>query len=118
MNRDLTLRLIVILMCFAALTFAGSRRWLRVPEAVVVGIAIIFWATGWLMAELVKVTVPLYGHGLKPALIAGLLTLPMTLALSVGLWLLVRRMRRNEASPQAPSSRSKKKKQAKPKRGK
>ena len=105
MSHELTLKLLVIISCFAALTFAGSRKWLRPLETTILGIAIIFWATGWLLQTLMpKVAMPIYGPGWHALLLAAAMTLPMTLALSVGLWLLVRRMRRSAGGPSTPPS--------------
>ncbi len=111
MNHEVTIRLLVILTCFAALAFAGTRKWLRPLETAIVGIAMIFWATGWLMSTLLPIAVGTYGRGTHALLIAGAMTLPMTLSMSVGLVILVRRMRKrldNPPTPPSPPSRKKK----------
>ena len=102
MSHEVTLKLLVILSCFAVLTFAGSRKWLRPTETIIVGIAMIFWASAWLLETLLRLTVALYGDKARAILIAVAMTLPMTLSMSAGLWFLVRRMRKNP--PPAPSS--------------
>lgn len=102
MSHEITQKLVVIIACYAVLAFVGTRRWLRSTEAVVLGVAMIFWAIAWLMASLVKVTVPLYGPGWRSSLIAFAMTIPMTLAMAVGLWFLARRIQRDvSASPPA-----------------
>lgn len=112
MSHEVTVKLLVIITCFAVLTFAGSRRWLRSIETIIIGLAMIFWATGWLLESLVHLSVSLYGASLRAALVAIGLTFPVTLAMSVGLWFLVRRMRKNAggaSSPSSPSPRIRKK---------
>jgi len=113
LSHELTLKLLVIISCFAALTFVGSRKWLRPTETVILGIAMIFWATGWLMETLVRLTEVLYGSGPRPVLIAITMTLPMTLSMSVGLWFLIRRMKRNESLPPVAPSPARRRKQKK-----
>lgn len=109
MNHEITEKLVVIIACYAALAFVGTRRWIRPAEAIVVGAAMIFWAIAWLTATLIKVTVPIYGPGWRPALVAIVMTIPMALAMAVGLWFLVRRMKRPASSAPASPQKSRRK---------
>lgn len=102
MSHELTQKLVVIVACYAALAFVGSRRWLRPLEIVIIGVAMIFWAAGWLMRTLVpQVTIPLYGPGWRAVGLGAALTFPVVLAMAVGLRLLTRWMRRNVPRPTA-----------------
>jgi hypothetical protein len=93
LSHTLTLKILTILASVAALTFCGRKKWLRPGEVLWVGVALVFWATGWLLATLVKVTVDLYGHTWRALAMAAAIVFPMTLALSVSLRILVRRLR-------------------------
>ena len=113
MNHEITEKLVVVIACYAALAFVGSRRWIRPAEAIVVGAAMIFWAVAWLTATLIKVTVPIYGPGWRPALVAIAMTIPMALAMAVGLWFVIRRMKRDASAPPPASTNSRSRKRTK-----
>jgi hypothetical protein len=98
---EVTRKLIVIIACVAALTFGSRRKWLRRTETLILGVAIIFFAFAWLLVSLVPVALEIPGPRWREILIAIAMDLPMSLALAVGLWFLIRRMRRDEASGSA-----------------
>jgi hypothetical protein len=97
MNQIITQRLILIVAGVALLTFAGQRKWLTPKEIAIVGAAMIFAATGWVLPAVLNVTIGNF-HTRTGAILAAVgLTAPLDIALIVGLVILVRKL--NQSLP-------------------
>ena len=97
-DRDLSLRLLAVLAASALLTYAARRHWITPNETVLVGIAMIFCASGWVLQSIVPHTMATFGVPSTALLVAIALTSPLILALGGGLYFLVRRLR-NDVPP-------------------
>ncbi len=99
MNTIITQRLILIIAGVALLTFAGRRGWLSPKETGIVGSAMIFASTGWILEAVLNVTIGNFHTRIGAVLAAIGLTAPLDIALIAGLIILVKNLKRKAKPP-------------------
>jgi hypothetical protein len=94
MNVIIIQRLVCLLGGVTILSFAGRRHWLTYLETALIGTAMIFAATGWILPAILNVTIADFPDRLQAVLIASAIMLPLDAALIVGLFFLVKSLKR------------------------
>jgi hypothetical protein len=105
MNVVIIQRLIIIVGAVAILSFCARRKWLTPIETALVGGAMIFAATGWILQAVLNITIADFPDRKSAVIVGVLVTLPLVLSLTVGLITLVRKLKR-ESSDTILSSES------------
>jgi hypothetical protein len=93
--------LVIVLAVYALVILAGRRNWLRGPELMWVGLAMIFWAIAFLLQPIVTIVRIHYGAaGAYIPISAGLIA-PLVIAMAFGLRYTMRRVAKQSESPAA-----------------
>jgi hypothetical protein len=97
MDNALTQRLILIIGAVAMLTFAGRRKWISATETAWIGTALIFASTGWVLQAVLNITRSDFPDRVQAIWMAVAMTAPLIIALAIGLFMLVRRLKSSPA---------------------